>query len=141
MRLAELRLGVPVIVALAAVLAGSAADAASPVAQPTPAPNVTSNGPVTFGIQTASALGSAVPPGCRPYFSFGVAPGSMITDHVAITNYSARPLRLNVYPTDSVITSDGGFALGSAAQTAVDVGAWTAVGSGPTVITVPARSV
>lgn len=76
----------------------------------------------------------------RAFLSFGLTPGSVAYDHVAVVNYSPEDLALDVYATDAVTADGGGFSLLAAAETPVDLGAWTTVGDGTRTITVPGRS-
>jgi len=90
---------------------------------------------VTFGVEPATAK---IPDG-RPFFSYGVTPGGLLMDHVAILNYSLRPLPLTVYPQDGVNTSAGGFTLKVGALKPSDAGAWISLGRSRLSVVVPAR--
>ena len=81
-------------------------------------------GLVTFGI------GPAGPdrPDQRPYLEYGVQPGSVVLDHVAVVNQSAVPLTLAVYPGDAVNSEGGGLDITQRAQRNQDLGAWVTVG-------------
>jgi hypothetical protein len=120
--------------ALASVVGSSAGSAWATV---TSAPPVaaTKAPVVTFGVEPAS---SRAPDG-RPFFSFGVTPGGLLVDHVAILNYSLRPLPLSVYPQDAVNTASGGFTLKVGAIAPTDAGAWISLGRPRLSVTVPAR--
>lgn len=76
----------------------------------------------------------------RAFFSYGLTPGSVAYDHVAVVNYSPEDLALDVYATDATTAEGGGFSLLAAADNPVDLGAWTSVGDGTRTITVPGRS-
>jgi hypothetical protein len=89
---------------------------------------------VTFGLQPAQAHKTDT----RSFFSFGVTPGAKLSDHVAVVNYSAKPLRLAVYATDAAAGADGGITFDTAATTPVDAGSWIKVGT-TQLVTVPAR--
>jgi hypothetical protein len=140
---------------IAAVAAGAAAalvvGVATPAAaSPTPAPrspdptsasDAGAKKLVTFGVQPASALNGPVHADARPYLTYGVTPGAALQDHVAILNYSTKPLPLNVYATDGINTSEGGFSLLAAGQKPDDAGAWVSLGASSRHLVVPARSV
>ena len=119
---------------LAAVTAGSAgsawaADSAARAATPIKPPVV------TFGVEPATAKA----PDGRPFFSYGVTPGGLLLDHVAILNYSLRPLPLTVYPQDGVNTASGGFTLKVGALKPTDAGSWISLGRPQLSVVVPAR--
>lgn len=126
------------------------AEAASP--SPTPSAAQTGASPagpgtgdptkvVTFGVQPATPTKAGVmAPDSRPFLYYAAAPGSTITDHVAILNYSTKPLTLSVYSTDAVNDDKGGFALLPTSERPTDAGAWTSVGTKPVTVTIPART-
>jgi hypothetical protein len=91
---------------------------------------------VTFGIEPASVNGADG----RPNFSFGVTPGATLFDHVALVNYSTIPLSLQLYATDAVETSEGGFGLLPAAVRPTAVGSWITLPAGTSTVQVPAES-
>jgi hypothetical protein len=91
---------------------------------------------VTFGVEPANGH----KPDSRPHFSFGVTPGASLSDHVAVLNYSAKPLSLQLYATDAVNTSNGGFGLLPATTKPVGAGAWIALPSGTATVKVPAQT-
>jgi hypothetical protein len=103
------------------------------------APSSANKNDVTFGAQPASLRKSVVAPDSRPYFYYGVTPGSSLTDHIAILNYSTKPLTLNIYATDALNTDAGGFGLLDASKKPTDAGSWVSVGSH--IVTVPARTI
>lgn len=135
------------IIGLVAVLAAPSNAAAGPT--PTPVPSVTGTsspartnpGVVTFGLQPASVVHGVGHPDARPYLYYVVTPGARVTDHLAILNYSTQKLRLNVYATDALNTSDGGFALLSASKKPTDAGSWLTLPRSGGSFTVPARSI
>lgn len=91
---------------------------------------------MTFGIEPASAAG----PDGRPNFSFGVTPGGVLDDDAAVVNYSSQPLSLQVYATDGVETSNGGFGLLAAATKPTGVGSWITIPPGDATVHVPPES-
>ena len=90
----------------------------------------------TFGIAPASAQG----PNGRSYLSYGVTPGALLSDHVAVLNYSTIPLSLQVYVTNATETLSGGFGLAPAGQAPTGLESWVSVPLRLSTISVPARS-
>ena len=120
------------VVAAGLPLAGAHA-APEPVPTPTPSPTE-SSAPVTWGIVPSGPNG----PGERAAFEYTLDPGAVVTDVVAISNYTEQPLTLDVYASDVVRNTSGGFDLLPATDEPIDLGAWVDLGD-PTV-TIPARS-
>jgi hypothetical protein len=112
----------------------SPAWAASPPTTKSPAP--TSKGRVTFGIVPALANGEAA----RSNFTISATPGGVAFDHVVALNYSTQPLSLQVYATDAIETSSGGFSLLPANIKPTGAGAWIAIPSPFTTVVVPAKT-
>ena len=79
---------------------------------------------VGFGVVPATAKGIDV----RSLFSYGLTPGSVAYDHVAVVNYSLKKLNLDVYATDAITSAEGGYALRAATEKPFDLGAWVVVG-------------
>ncbi|NJP35579.1 WxL protein peptidoglycan domain-containing protein [Micromonospora thermarum] len=102
---------------LAAIATGIALLGAAPAP---PAPTPTPSAAVTWGVAPSSAKG----PNGRPAFTYKLDPGATLTDYVAVTNHSARPLTLNLYASDAITTAQGGFDLLAGGQQPTDVGAW-----------------
>lgn len=96
----------------------------------------TSPGRVTFGIEPASATGADG----RPNLSFGVTAGATLDDHVAVLNYSSIPLSLQVYATDAVETSTGGFGLLAPGAKPSGVGSWITLPPSDATVRVPAKT-
>jgi hypothetical protein len=92
---------------------------------------------VGFGVVPATAHGLD----SRSLFSYGLTPGSVAYDHVAIVNYSPKRLDLAVYATDAINSPEGGYALRRADEKPVDLGAWLSVGSTSraVIVSVPGR--
>lgn len=105
---------------LAAIATGIVLLGAAP-APPAPTPGASSAPPaVAWGVAPSSAKG----PNGRPAFTYKLDPGATLTDYVAVTNHSTRPLTLNLYASDAFTTADGGFDLLAGGQQPTDVGAW-----------------
>ena len=120
---------VPALLAL--LLLGGPAYADDPPAAPAPAAPAAAR---TFGIQPASET----EPDTRGTFSYGVTPGALLKDHVAVLNYSEQPLTLRLYPADAFNTDTGGYDVLPEGTASTLAGSWlrTAV----TELTVPGRS-
>ncbi|MEU4662250.1 DUF916 domain-containing protein [Micromonospora chalcea] len=118
-RIPVARIGAALAAVLLAVLLGSPSRGE---AAPRPAPNPE---PVHRPIADQPS-GPGGPTG-RNYFTYDLAPGATITDHVGVTNLGDRPLTFAVYGTDAYTTTDGAFALLPSDRAATDVGAWIGV--------------
>lgn len=105
---------------------GAAPTPRTGAAPTSPATTGPSNGRVTFGVEPASAAG----PDGRSSFSLGATPGAVVEDHVAIVNYSAVPLTLQLYATDAVNLSGGGLGLPAPSSRPTAVGSWISLPSG-----------
>ena len=132
-----------VLTALGLSVGPVAADSATPTPSPsasasdrTPDPNR-----VTFGIQPASPnKDGVVVPDQRPYLYYAGAPGSTITDHVAIVNYGLKPIAATVYSVDARNDASGGFALLTGQEKSTDAGTWTSVSSKRLTLTIAGRT-
>ncbi len=107
--------------------------AASLVLAATAAPTASAADRCTFGVQPSGP----VRPDRRPNLSYSATPGATVHDHIAVSNYGAKPLTLRVYPSDAYTTKDGGYDLLPGTAKPVDVGSWIAVRR--STVTVPAR--
>ncbi|MFI6784630.1 WxL protein peptidoglycan domain-containing protein [Micromonospora sp. NPDC050276] len=116
----------------AAIATGLVLLGAAPAPPTPPAPSVTSA--VTWGVAPSGAKG----PNGRPAFTYKLDPGATVTDYVAVTNHSARPLTLNLYASDAFTTAQGGFDLLAGGQQPTDVGAWVRFTGGT--VTIPSTS-
>ncbi|WP_326551902.1 WxL protein peptidoglycan domain-containing protein [Micromonospora sp. NBC_01813] len=96
------------------LLAGIALTAPAPATTPAAAQSL------TWGVAPSSPDG----PNGRPAFEYKLDPGATLTDYVAITNHSDRPITLDVYASDAFTTEQGGFDLLAATEEPVDVGSW-----------------
>lgn len=98
------------------------------LAVPVPAVATTTEAELSWSVQPA---GQSAPDG-REAFDYAVAPGTAITDRMAVTNFSAAPATFRVYAADATTDYDtGAFTLIGSDQPSAGVGAWTSIGSGP----------
>ncbi|MFI2651104.1 WxL protein peptidoglycan domain-containing protein [Micromonospora fulviviridis] len=116
----------------AAIATGIVLLGAAPAPPTPPAPSAPSA--ATWGVAPSSAKG----PNGRPAFTYKLDPGATLTDYVAVTNHSARPLTLNLYASDAFTTTQGGFDLLAGGQKPTDVGAWVRFAGGT--VTIPSTS-
>ncbi|WFE54762.1 DUF916 domain-containing protein [Micromonospora sp. WMMD1155] len=114
----------------AAIATGIVLLAAAPPTPPAPSAQPA----VTWGVTPSTAKG----PNGRPAFTYKLDPGATVTDYVAVTNHSARPLALNLYASDAFTTAQGGFDLLAGGQKPTDVGAWVRFTGGT--VTIPSTS-
>jgi hypothetical protein len=63
-------------------------------------------------------------PDGRPALSYKLDPGARLTDHVAVTNHSRRPITLRLYASDAFTTASGGFDLLAGAAKPAGAGSW-----------------
>jgi hypothetical protein len=116
----------------------AAGQPASPGLATTPRATLTAAGlpaaPITFGLQAAQAKA----PDTRPFLSYGVTSGAVVSDHVAVENFGSAPLKLAVYATDAQSTAKGDITFKPASERPTDAGSWLSV-AGTGVVTVPAR--
>ncbi|MFY1674571.1 WxL protein peptidoglycan domain-containing protein [Plantactinospora sp. WMMB334] len=126
---------VAVAVGIAVLGAVPAAAAAGPAPVPTPTGSAPARpAPVTWGVTPSGPTG----PNGRAMFAYKLDPGAVVTDHVAVTNHSVRPLTLRLYASDAVTTPQGGFDLLPGAERPVDVGSWVRLTAAT--LTIPATS-
>ncbi|MGA4687238.1 WxL protein peptidoglycan domain-containing protein [Micromonospora sp. AB353] len=125
---------------LGVVPAPPASALAAPAPSSPPATQRTSPSPAlspaaaTWGVAPSTPRG----PNGRPAFSYKLDPGAILTDYVGVTNHSSRPLTLNLYASDAVTTTSGGFDLLAAGQKPTDVGSWVRLPR--RTVTIPAAS-
>ena len=100
------------------------------------APQDASDAPsrLTWAVQPATAKGLDT----RPNFTRAVSPGQRVVDHVAVSNFSRKPLTFDLYAADAFNTDKGEFSLAPKATQAEDAGAWVELKKSK--LTVPARS-
>jgi hypothetical protein len=126
------------VVLLSCLAEGSAGAAgAQPASAATPKNGNPKSGDVTFGIEPATAQRGDG----RPFLNYGATRGAVLFDHVAAVNYSSAPLTLQVYATDAVETTAGGYGLLPADVKPTGVGSWISIPAGSSTVTVPADSV
>ncbi|RKN22091.1 DUF916 domain-containing protein [Micromonospora musae] len=122
----------------AAVPALAAPTPSIPAGQPgtSAPPSPASPGPtaVTWGVAPSSAKG----PNGRAAFNYKLDPGATLTDYVAVTNHSTRPVTLSLYASDAFTTKQGGFDLLAGGQQPTDVGSWVRLPS--RTLTIPSTS-
>ncbi|MFG6446480.1 hypothetical protein ACFXQA_14565 [Microbacterium sp. P07] len=93
-------------------------------------PASAAEGDLSWGVQPSSPTG----PDGRADLPFQVAPGSVITDWVAVTNYSPVSATFRVYAADAMTDYDtAAFTLINADQASTGAGAWTTIDGGPAV--------
>ncbi|WP_203737223.1 WxL protein peptidoglycan domain-containing protein [Actinoplanes italicus] len=77
-------------------------------------------------------------PNGRANLTYKLDPGAGVTDHVAVTNHSTRPLTLRLYANDAFTTAGGGFGLRAGDGAPTGAGLW--IGIGRERLTLPASS-
>ncbi|MFC0508873.1 WxL protein peptidoglycan domain-containing protein [Micromonospora costi] len=130
-------LGLPPIVAAPAASASIRPAPSMPATAPATSPSRSAapTAPAaTWGVAPSSAKG----PNGRAAFTYKLDPGASLTDRVAVTNHSTRPLTLSLYASDAFTTTQGGFDLLAGGQQPTDVGAW--VRFTRTTLTIPSTS-
>ena len=81
---------------------------------------------VTWSVQPSTPDG----PDGRNEFDYQVAPGTTISDWVAVTNYSDHAVTFRVYGADATTDyTTGAFTLIGADHTSTDLGSWTSIDS------------
>ncbi|XVV15929.1 WxL protein peptidoglycan domain-containing protein [Actinoplanes sp. CA-131856] len=86
---------------------------------------------------SVSPSGPKAPNG-RTALDYKLDPGATLTDHIAVTNHSQRPLTLRLYASDAFTTAGGGFDLLAGGATPKDTGRWIKLGR--TTVTLPGSS-
>jgi len=124
-----------IFLAVVATLLGGEVASAFGATSPTTTPQAGAKD-VTFGIQPATGT----KPDGRGYFDFGATPASQLVDHVAVQNFSYKPLTLAVSATDAANTAEGNFALKGQTAPSRDVGTWITIDPAQQTVTVPPRS-
>lgn len=122
-----LRVLLAALLAVGGLLLGAGpAPAAAPAALPASAPALApaaDNGSWAVYPVPASKAKNAMPD--REYFYLEAAPGATVSDTVSVFNTSDQPITFRLYGADAYNTPrDGGFALRSADQPQLGVGAW-----------------
>ncbi|MDX3854962.1 WxL protein peptidoglycan domain-containing protein [Streptomyces sp. AK02-01A] len=120
----------------------------------TAAPTTTASTPVAAGDQISwGAAPADTPVGTgRNRFTYTLAPGSRVTDAIAVVNRSDTTIKLRVYASDAFTTPSGGIDLLPADKKPSDVGSWITMRSStltlksqksavvPFTLTVPAKA-
>lgn len=101
---------------------------------PTPAHAAPAEDPLTWSVAPAGPKG----PNGRAALDYKLDPGATLTDHVAVTNHSRRPLTLQLYPSDAFTTPGGGFDLLAGNAEPTGAGHWIRLGQNR--ITLPSSS-
>ncbi|GAA0463121.1 hypothetical protein Ade02nite_29820 [Paractinoplanes deccanensis] len=101
---------------------------------PAPANAAPGNDPLTWSVSPSGPQG----PNGRPALDYKLDPGATLTDHVAVTNHSARPLTLRLYASDAFTTAGGGFDLLAGTTKPTGAGSWIRLGR--TTVTLPKSS-
>ncbi|MEV7228166.1 DUF916 domain-containing protein [Polymorphospora sp. NPDC051019] len=103
-----------------AVILGATGPAAAAPAPPPALPGYAPAEEFRWSVQPSSPRG----PNGRNEFAYELNPEEKITDWVAVSNLTGKPLTVNVYATDAFTAPDGGFALLTADEPATGVGSW-----------------
>jgi hypothetical protein len=122
-----------------AVLVGvlpAGAVAAAPTPTPSPSGPAAGAAPLTWGVAPSSRKG----PDGRAAYTYKLDPGAELTDYAGISNYSGRPVTVDVYASDAFTTARGGFDLLPAAQKPIDVGTWVVFEPRYRRLVIPAKS-
>jgi hypothetical protein len=98
----------------------------------------TANGTVTSSFALAPTGTDPSQPSTRPNLTYSLAPGAAIQDSVTLWNYSDIPLDFDVYATDALNTSAGGFDVLPGDKKPTDAGSWVTLAQHK--VTVPPRS-
>lgn len=112
----------------AAALAVPSAPAVAVPGDDAPSRSVTPSGPqgptggnaLTWSVAPSGPQG----PNGRTALDYKLDPGATVTDHIAVTNHSRRPLTLRLYASDAFTTAGGGFDLLAAGAAPRDAGRW-----------------
>ena len=128
----------PLLTAMAVGVSAVAVAAPVRAASPSPAPSSgtsasTKPARATIGVQTATATS----PDKRPHYAFELGRGAVLIDHLAVFNYSLKPVRVRLSAHDAGTGRDGTFSVAPGSSRKRDVGAWLAFGTPE--VTIPAR--
>jgi hypothetical protein len=122
---------VPRLVAAALITAAAAGLLPGP-ATAAPAPPATQK--ATFGLQPATKG----KPDARPYLSYQTSAGGTFTDQVALLNYSAFPLDLQLYVGSLSNAANGSLSVSASDAPLADAAAWTHLDGGPRTVHIAA---
>lgn len=101
-------------------LPATAADEPAPTPGAPDGSTTSSNELVTFGVAPAGPE----KPDQRPYLAYTVAPGSVISDHIAVLNQADHALELDVYASDVTPGAEGGLEVPARAVAPTSAGSW-----------------
>ncbi|MFG6503284.1 hypothetical protein [Microbacterium sp. P05] len=119
------RLLIIAVSSAAFVLAGaSGATALDAAATTSPAVAAASSSDTTWALQPATPDGADG----RVSLRHTIDPGSVADDHVALTNYSANPVRFAVYAGAGQATAEGGFDIAAPSSTPDAAESWAVLG-------------
>ncbi len=123
-----------VLVLLAALTGAPAALPAVAATEPAPAASGGTDATrTTWALEPATADG----PDGRVSFRHAVDPGTEVTEHVTLTNFSEHAAAFDVYAGDGLITADGQFDLPPTGAEATAAGSWIALGDAAGTIGAP----
>lgn len=108
--------------AAAAGAVGTTRSSADAISAEATAPSA---GATTWTLEPASADG----PDGRISLRHAIDPGSVVQDHVTVTNFSAEPATFALYASDGIISPTGDFDLLPPGATPVDGGSWITIGA------------
>ncbi|MEU1812662.1 WxL protein peptidoglycan domain-containing protein [Micromonospora aurantiaca (nom. illeg.)] len=111
---------VPTSAASALTVSAPSTPPGQPASSAAPSRTAPPSTAATWGVAPSTARG----PNGRAAFGYKLDPGATLTDYVGVTNHSGRPLTLDLYASDAVTTTRGGFDLLAAGQKPADVGSW-----------------
>lgn len=94
--------------------------AVAAVISPVPARAAPATDALTWSVAPSGPHG----PNGRPALDYKLDPGATVTDHVAVTNHSRRPLTLRLYANDAFTTAGGGFDLRTGDAAPTGAGSW-----------------
>lgn len=99
------------------------------------------DGSLKFGIGPSNHVPAKQVVDGRAYLVYFANPGATLSDRVALFNYGAKPLRVQVYATDAEASDTGQFGLKPGGAAVTDAGSWIKLDvpkSG--FVTIPART-
>ena len=119
---------VAALVAVLVAVAGSHEALASGIRTAAPS----ANSKATFGIGPASAKGLDG----RAYLNYSTDPGGGTSDHVAVRNYSVKPLTIRIYAADATASGQGEIGFAPERSPGIDASRWFTFNGGHRTISV-----